>query len=191
MEVVSQGRIDALIDVPERLVNLIGVGDTILVVIDALRLEAEGQIVSINPSGMSAARTFPVKVRLDDRGGLLKPGMSVTAMLPIGEQGERLTVPRDAVLYRGGAASVWVTTPSDEQTSLAAPIPVRALFGVGDRVAIEPVIASDASRLAEGTPVVVEGAERLSPGTPVTFGEGPATAENGGPPEQPEPTTGG
>lgn len=190
MEVVSQGRIDALIDVPERLINQVRVGDSMTVLLDALSLEVEGEVASVNPSGISAARTFPVKIRLDDRGGELKPGMSVIAMLPIGEKGPRLTVPRDAVLYRGGAASVWAAQAVDEATSLAQPVPVRVLFGVGDRMAVEPVIPADTERLAEGTPVVVEGAERLAPGQPLQMDQTPATAGNGGVPE-PETQTSG
>ena len=107
-EVISRGRIDAVIDVPEAMINNISVGGDVELFIEPMSLTVMGQVVAINPSGSSSARTFPVKVRLADQDGKLKPGMSVTARVPMGQHVDVLTVPSDAVNQSASGAVVWV-----------------------------------------------------------------------------------
>lgn len=169
VEVISQGRVDAVADVPEQVIDRIKLGDTAAVVVDPLGLTVEGEVVAINPNGQNTARTFPVKVRLDDRGGQLKPGMSVTLWLPIGAEAAYLTVPHDAVTYTVDGKHVWVGVPGGAGSPMpnAVSVAVRPLFAQGDRVAVEPLRASDGSVLVDGATVVVEGAEALFPGQPL------------------------
>lgn len=107
-EVVSRGDIDAVIDVPERLVNRVVEGAEIVVTVGPLKQEVTGKVRSVVPLGDNAARTFPVKVALDDQQGLLKPGMSVSALIPTEKQIEAITVPRDAVLQTLQGRVVWL-----------------------------------------------------------------------------------
>ncbi len=180
VEVISHGRVDAVADVPEHVIDLIKVGDTAEVVIEPLGLPVRGKIAAINPSGGNSARTFPVKVRLDDRGGRFKAGMSVTVWLPIGPEADRLTVPRDAVSYGVDGQSVWVAVPgvasevdvageSDSPKPTAVSVAVRVLFGEADRVAVEPLLESGRKVLTDGVSVVVEGSESLKPGQPLIY----------------------
>ena len=185
VEVITLGDLDAIADVPEKMIDHIKVGDVAVVLVDPLGIKVQGKVVTINPNGRNSARTFPVMIRLDDQGGRLKPGMSVTISLPVGEPGDFLTVPEDAVLYSLEDVSVWVSTPAAEGSPMpsAAQVPVKVLFNEQGRVAVEPVSASDSQVLVDGAVVVTEGAERLMPGQPlidVDKPQGPPAQESAG-----------
>lgn len=171
-EVISRGEIDAVVDVPEQLVNQVELGRPVELLVEPLKLELEGRVTAINPSGVTAARTFPVKIRLPDQQGLLKPGMSVVARVPVSEMRQVLAVPRDAVRRTDLGAQVWA-----DLKGVAMPVSVRVLFGHNDLYAIEPL--PGAVPLAPGMLVVIEGAERLFPTAPLAVAnrqeaEGPA-----------------
>ncbi|MEM8781738.1 MAG: efflux RND transporter periplasmic adaptor subunit [Planctomycetota bacterium] len=199
---VSVGQIDAEVDVPETAINavarLAADGTPVTITIDALGRDVTGQVAAVTPDGSSASRTFPVKVRLDDAEGLLKPGMSVTARFPLGEPRPTLTVPRDAVLFSTLTPQVWVAmdagpppgneasqdasaTPPASDVSDQAPPPqpmpfalpasVRVLYGQGDRFAIEVLDGP----LFPGATVIIEGGESLFPTRPLMFDAPPAS----------------
>ncbi len=157
----SRGPIDAVADVPERLVNHVRRGDAIEIVVDALGDVVEGRIVAIVPLASESARTFPVKVRFDDTDGRYKPGMSALARLPIGERRETLLVPRSAVQHSATGMVVWA-----EREGRAEPAPVRIMFGHGEQYAVAPMRPG---QLIKGMNVVIEGAERLFPGQPLSY----------------------
>ena len=106
VEIVASGTLDAQLMVPESVVNLLQVGQELSIEIDPLREEVTGKVTSVTPYGPMASRTFPVRIRLDDQGGKLKVGMSVTASIPMGSEHEALVVSRDAVLIRPDGATV-------------------------------------------------------------------------------------
>ncbi|MBI1335608.1 MAG: efflux RND transporter periplasmic adaptor subunit [Phycisphaera sp.] len=161
-EVVSTGQIDAVIDVPERLVNFINDVQDVEVYVEPIQKSVTGKVFALVPDGTAQARTFPVKVRLDDLEGALKPGMSVTAHMPTGEKAMVLTVPRDAVSRSATGSQVWVAV-----NGIALPIPVDVLFGHGDSLAIKASPANAGPPLMPGMQVVIEGAERLFPTRPL------------------------
>ncbi len=191
VEVISQGRVDAVADVPEHVIDHVKIGDSAEVVIEPLGLAVRGEIAAINPDGGNSARTFPVKVRLDDRGGRLKAGMSVTVWLPVGPEADYLTVPRDAVLYGADGQRVWVGVPGGKAGAgepggadeagppkpTAVSVDVRVLFGEGDRVAVEAMPGLGDTPIVGGADVVIEGAENLIPDQPLIYAEGAQAAE--------------
>jgi len=171
VEVVSRGLIDAVIDVPEQYITQVPKGTEVEIVIDALGETIVGEVIAINPDGSNPARTFPVKVRIDDQDGKLKIGMSVTARVPVSEERKYLVVPRDAVHYGDNGAQVWIAmvTPNSAPGSMpqAMPMPVEVLFGVEGKFAIKPIPKTPNARLDPGMDVVTEGAERLFPTRPL------------------------
>ncbi|MFK7790912.1 MAG: efflux RND transporter periplasmic adaptor subunit [Phycisphaeraceae bacterium] len=195
VEVVSNGQIDAVIDVPEQIITQVPKGTPIELTITSLNLTITGEVIAINPDGSNAARTYPVKVRVDDRDGLLKVGMSITARVPIRAEKEYLVVPRDAVQYAGTGPQVWMSLvmPSSAPGSMPQGIPmdVEVLFGVNGQFAIEPKPKMQGMNLLPGMDVVVEGAERLWPTRPMIVmnadaeadapGEGDAPSQQGQP----------
>lgn len=164
-EIISRGMIDAVVDVPEAVINQVEVDSTVEVYVEPLAEIVTGRVVVINPSGSPTARTFRVKIRIDDQQSRLKPGMSLLAMIPTSKRASVLTVPRDAVNRSDSGTMVWA-----ELGGVAVPVPVNVLFGEGDRYAIHPRNEANnpgGSRLTDQTNVVVEGAERLFPRRPL------------------------
>ena len=148
----------------------------------AAPLEVPGEVFAVTPDGSGPSRTFPVKVRLDDRDGRLKAGMSVTAGFPTGDPKPTLTVPRDAVLFNPRGAEVWVSLKgddaADEELPMALPVPVRVLFGDGADFAVEVL---GEGPLFPGASVVVMGQESLFPTRPLLV-DGPGSPGNAPPP---------
>ena len=173
VEMISRGLIDALIDVPERLINHIRPGEPIEIVIEALSISVAGTVHSVIPMGSAAARTFPVRIRFEDQDGRFKVGMSVLAQVPTGAAEQLLTVPRDAIQRSPNGTVVWADVGGK-----ALPVPIRVLFGHGDRYAVE-TIRGAGPELAAPMNVVVEGAERLFPHQPLIIVPPPTTARRG------------
>ncbi|MEM6458635.1 MAG: efflux RND transporter periplasmic adaptor subunit [Planctomycetota bacterium] len=169
IEMISVGELDAVIDVPERYVGAVAVGDPVEVRIGVLDASMVGVVEAVRPDGSTAARTFPVKVRLDDPDGRLRAGMSVVAEVPVRREAEYVTVPRDAVLWGDDGAAVWYVSDQVGPGPAAMPEPVDVLFGVGDRYAVRPLPGGPGPVLTPGTQVVIEGAERLFPTAPLAI----------------------
>lgn len=56
-------------------------------------------------------RRLPVRATINNSRGLLKPEMFASVNILTGEGDAALAVPREAILYEGNAARVWVTRP--------------------------------------------------------------------------------
>lgn len=171
VEIVSRGEIDAVIDVPEQHISTLKKGTPIQVTIEPLNQTIDGEVVAINRDGSNAARTFPVKVRFDDRDGLFMVGMSVTATVPVRNEANYLVVPRDAVQYTDNGAQVWMSLvmPGSAPGSMpqGMPMDVDVLFGDGEVFAVRPKPKVQGMNLTPGMDVVIEGAERLWPTRPL------------------------
>jgi len=167
VEIVSRGEIDAEIRVPESLVDWAYVGLELPIVVEPLQIEAVGRVVSVIPYGLTASRTFPVRLRLDDQEGRLKVGMSVQALVPKGEQIEEIFVDRSAVLVRPDGCVAWVAVPADDAGHEAQPAAVEIVAREKEGYAIRPETPNDAAVLQPGALLIVEGAERLTAGQDV------------------------
>ena len=175
VDVVSTGRIDARIMVPEESLSLLDIGDELDVVVDSLELELRGRVFSINAQGSVGSRTFPVRVELDDQDGKLLPGMGVSVFVPMMRESTELLVPRDAVLTKPDGSTIWVVRSRDVNdgqnepptTWVAEPVPVRVLSHTRDAYAISPERKGDDELVVPGMKVVTEGLERLIPGAVV------------------------
>lgn len=175
VELVSAGRIEAWLDVPQRYYRQVA-GKAVEV---GISLGNEKSVmhrgpVRVIPLMDPRARSFYVVAAMDDQEGALTPGMSVKAWIPTGEVVERLTVPRDAVLRNEAGAYVYVARASGEGPANAVPVPVTELFPFNERVVI------DADTLEPGAPVIVEGNERLFPMAPVIPMDAASKAAGGG-----------
>lgn len=156
-ELVRMDKVDVYVDVPERFVNALSEpGATVQITVDALGRTFESSDLAIIAQGDRLARTFPLRIRLDNQDQQIKPAMSVTASVPSGESGERLTIAKDAVLRNDAGPFVYIN-----QNGTSAPRQIEILFATEDRFAIRP------GPVPPGTQTVVVGNERLFPGQPL------------------------
>jgi len=178
VELLESGRVDAVLDVPEQFLAALDVGLAVDVIIPALAFTPshggagpllQGAVRAIVPEADRIARTFPVKVELDDLNGALRPGMSVSALIPTGSLADGLTIDRDAIYQSPGGPMVYVVQAGGQGPPSAVPAIVSVIASVGsERVAIA------AGPVQAGDQLVVEGNERLAPGSPVVIVQGEA-----------------
>ncbi len=160
----SVGRLEAWLDVPERLVgelkeNLEGIG----ISIDAGSKTLKPVSARIMPNIDPRVRTFVLIALLEPKEEFLAAGMSVTAFVPTGKTGPKKLVSKDALIRDPTGFYVFKAHKGLKGEFMALPIGVKVLFETETQVAIE------SSELAEGDLVVVEGNERLRPMAPLSL----------------------
>lgn len=181
-EIISEGEIDAIVYIPENFITRAREGNILPVLIDSLGIKVEGRIHKIVPDASTAARVFPIYIRISDRNGALKVGMSATAFLSISDECDGIVVPRDAVLEKPDGNTVWVveqeTTESDAINSGAVSfcvqsVPVSLTAITNEKYQVSAETDAGKKLLTEGALVVIEGAERLMPRQTVRLGIDP------------------
>jgi cobalt-zinc-cadmium efflux system membrane fusion protein len=120
-----------------------------------------GTVALIGQSVDVESRTVTVRIDLPNRDRLLRPGMSATAWLPVGEQGTLLAVPAAAVQRVRDRWCVFI--PKDNRTFEIRPV------GRGRDIAGEVELLSG---VRAGEPIVVDGAFLLKAETERAAGEG-------------------
>lgn len=144
------------------------VGAPVRVVFDAYPgREFPAKVTMKVPLSSEAARTFPVRIDLDNRARLFAPGMSARVVFRLqgAGDGESLLVAQDALVRKpDGSTSVWVVTPGSEGMT-ATQVTVNA--GRAYRESIE-ITSGD---VRAGDRVVVRGNEILRPGQLVEIKE--------------------
>jgi len=136
---------------PENVLGKIRPGDKVALVLDGT--PAEGKVSEVVPAVDPASRTFLVKI--DVTGKTLKSGSYGKAFFPVGMR-QGVSVPRDAVMRRGGLTSVWAVSPG----GIARLRLVRTGRETGDAVEI-------ISGLDPGDTIVTGGMDRVVDGAKV------------------------
>jgi HlyD family secretion protein len=164
-EIVELGNVDIEIAVLEDYVTKLVPGVMGDVEVNALKGQRfVGKVAIINPQADARARTFPVKVRVenvvDERGPLLKAGMFARVTLPVGEAKPLPLVPKDAISIGGRTPVVYIVDTTGGKSTVR---PVSVTMGVAQG----QWISVGANEIKAGDIVVVEGNERLRPGQDV------------------------
>ena len=121
----------------------------------------QGKVALIGQSVDADSRTVAVRIDLPNRDRLLRPGMSATAWLPVGDQGTLLAVPAAAVQRVRDRWCVFI--PKDNRTFEIRPV------GRGRDIAGEVEMLSG---VRAGEPIVVDGAFLLKAETERSAAEG-------------------
>ncbi|MGB5833218.1 MAG: efflux RND transporter periplasmic adaptor subunit [Thiohalocapsa sp.] len=168
VELLALGRVRIRTTLPQRDYARVVPGATATLRFDALpEREFVGEILARVPSGDNRTRSFPVLIDLDNRDGLVAPGMSARVRVDLaGGLSETLTVPRDAVIAKSdGSREVW-RVRLDDGVPNAYPVSVEIGRARGDRLEVLP------GELDVGDQVVLLGNERLRPGQTVSPRDG-------------------
>ena len=110
--------------VDETDVGKIKVGQRATVTVDAYpNRPFEGTVLKIEPQAITEQNVtmFPVQVRIDNRAGLLRPGMNAEVEIHVGERADVLAVPNAALRTQrdvGSAAQVLGLSPETVQQEL-------------------------------------------------------------------------
>ncbi|THV61708.1 efflux RND transporter periplasmic adaptor subunit [Flagellimonas alvinocaridis] len=117
VKVANLNSVWAVFDAYENQLSLLKKGQSIEVRTKSYPNEAfNAKISFVDPLLNSSTRTLEVRANLDNRKGLLKPGMFVTAEIQLENdtETEALTVPESAILWTGERSVVYVKPDSEE-----------------------------------------------------------------------------
>lgn len=156
--------IEVRVQVPQQYFSLIGKGTPVSVSFDAVAGKPVNASVSKKiPVGDPAARTFPVRIDLENQAHSIAPGMSARVRFELQSAKSRsvLTVPKDAIVKAAdGSETVWKLQNNGKNPDV---VEVRVKSGRAFLNAVEildgPVNAGDR--------IVVRGNEILRPGQKV------------------------
>jgi Cu(I)/Ag(I) efflux system membrane fusion protein len=103
----------AVFDAYENQVRNLSVGQSVRIRTQAFQgQELEAKISFIEPLFDQVRRTVAVRVVLDNRKGLLKPGMFAEAIVSIDNEAQGIWIPKSAVLWTGKRSLVYLNAPS-------------------------------------------------------------------------------
>ncbi|HSF14312.1 MAG TPA: efflux RND transporter periplasmic adaptor subunit [Vicinamibacteria bacterium] len=154
--ILDLSTVKTVVNVPEREINKIAVGNQARVVVDALAgREFQGRVLRISPLLDAQTRTAPVEIELDNRDGLLKAEMFARVDLNLEADRDALMIPRDSLVYRSNRPGVFVI--DGESVRFQA-----VVTGVAEGDRIEVV-----SGLSVGETIVARGANLLKTGDSV------------------------
>jgi RND family efflux transporter MFP subunit len=157
VEIVSLDEIELRVEVPEDVFAGIELGSLVPIRIRALGGEPmAGTVSALVPRGDPRARTFPVKIAIENPEHRIGVGMLAEASLPVRSAGTTVIVPKDAVVSEGPSRVVYVIGEDDT----VAPVSVVPGEGTGAWVVVTGEVRA-------GARVVTRGNERLRPGQKV------------------------
>jgi len=126
----------------------------------AENLEFDGRIIARVPVNNPNARTFLVRVHINDAEKYIIPGMSAQAVFDVNLEREALTLPRDAIVkHPDGRNTVWIVRDVEGKL-IASELQVKL-----GKTLTESIIVRHG--LAPGSTVVVRGNETLQDGQAV------------------------
>lgn len=166
VEVDAVASLQLLFSVPERAIPRMRLGMPLEVSVTPYPTERfAGEVGFVAPTVDPRNRRLLVKARIPNADRRLRPGLSATVHLELGERPDALVVPESALVYDAGGSFVWRVT--DEGTAS------RVAVEVGTRQAGKAEILTG---LAAGDRIVSAGTNKVAPGRPVRSSE-TATAE--------------
>jgi RND family efflux transporter MFP subunit len=157
VDLLALDAVEIRVDVPERYYPMLRVGSRAEVSFESLPgTSLTGRVIAVIPAADPQARTFPVKVRVSNRGGRIGAGMLAQVSFPMGEITAATIVPKDAIVRQGPLTVVYRVNGDNT----VEPVPVETGAAAGVWIAVNGAIRA-------GDKVVTRGNERLQPGQPV------------------------
>ncbi len=161
------------VPVPQFYFGAVALGTPAAVRFDALPGQIfEAAVTMKIPVSNTTARTFPIRIEMDNKSRLKAPGMSARVSLLLQEETHTaaLQLPRDAVVRKpDGSQTVWVVS---EENGVLSAVPVIVEVGRAARGKVEIVSGA----LNPGDRVVINGNEILRPGQHIRIIEAPGAS---------------
>jgi len=127
-ELISLYDLEIQVYVPERYFSTIQPGYETAVQFESLPgYELSAKVSAVVPRANPQARTFPVKVRINNKEGKVGAGMLAQVSFSAGESYRATVVPKDAVITRGERRFVYVVA----EDSTVSQVPVETGVGAG------------------------------------------------------------
>ena len=180
LTVQAGGEVWIVSALPQEIYRYVEKGEECIVTVDGLRgREFAAHVFAKDASVDAASRQFNIRVKIDDKDGLVKPGMFARVRLTLGPPGPRLVVPSSALYDKNDevrTATVYVVTDGKVGTR-------KVDFGLAnDRVTMIR------GGLEEGEQVVITTATALSDGQEVEIGAVEPTVSISSAAASPSPT---
>jgi membrane fusion protein (multidrug efflux system) len=149
------------LELPEGALATVRSGQTAKVTVAALPgREFQGQVVYLAPRASETARTLEARIKVPNPERLLRPGLTASVVVDVGEVEGAVWVPTYAVVQTAGGPVAWVKDTDGKAQS-------RSLT-LGRREAEQVRVLSG---LTPGDTLILEGFTRLKPGSPVSSQE--------------------
>ncbi|KAJ49081.1 multidrug efflux pump subunit AcrA (membrane-fusion protein) [Clostridium tetanomorphum] len=156
--IINSSNLIAKINIPDKMVNRIKVGQSVNVKINALEgKKISGIINNISPDVDTKNNSYIVKVKIDNSNGEIKSGMFAKISLPSENKSSILTVPNEAIKIENNVKYLYIVES-----------------GKVKKVSISTGISNDkiteiTSNLKEGTNIIIDGQNFLSEGEKVNI----------------------
>lgn len=140
--------------IPEKEISLIKQGQQVSIKVEALGGEVfQGKITNIGPIPTEPAKTYPIKVLINNRDKKLKAGMFAAIEIVTEHRKEALGVPREAILLENEKQYVYV-----EQEGIAVKKEVITAMEMEGSIEIASGLEKDEKVIVVGQEKLVDGA---------------------------------
>ena len=163
VDVVDITRVRLVVNIIEKDLKLIGVGDSTRVQVDAFPGESfEGRVARISPVLDPATRTASVEIEIPNGQYRLKPGMYARVGIVTDSHANALVVPTNALVDVSGTRGVYLSVDNiaafrPVKTGIEGAVRTEILDGVADG---DRVVTTGAAGLRNGDPIVLAGGQR-------------------------------
>jgi RND family efflux transporter MFP subunit len=167
VDVVDISRVRLVVNVVEKDLKVVEVGDATTVEVDAFPGETFiGRIARVAPVLDPATRTFPVEIEIPNPTFRLKPGMYARVGIVTDERPDALVIPPNALVDAGGERGVFLAQGDNTAAFRVVEVgieaddraEIRAGLSEGDRV-----VTTGAAALRDGDRFLLEGEDGPSP----------------------------
>ena len=159
-QVVNVQSVEAAVNIPEKRLGRVreGLPAEISVLAYPDRV-FHGKVIRLSPALDPISRTLEARIRVDNAGQALKPGMFAEVRLLLRQEQQIVRVPLAALVDRNGGQVAFVVRENS-----AREVPVQVAFVEGDTAAVD-------SGVSAGDRVVVVGQQNLNDGDEVAVAE--------------------
>jgi len=131
---------------------------------DSPNKDYKGTVVEKIYNGDAVSRTFPIRIKVDNRRNEIASGMLLQVELqPKGATSHKMYIPKDAIVRTPNETHVWIIRSGQKNQMTADKIEVTPGTALGNLISID----SSKAPIKPGDLVVVHGNERLRPGATV------------------------